>query len=175
MHFRRLMRLCRKFSLRGDHQESQGHPAESDDASNFLEKFQLYAKFNKWSNEELLQTFPLLLSGTAEIWYTTLDKTLLTSFDQLAKLFCDRFLFQTANWVLRQGLGQKKQGSTESLNAYSANIRRRCQRLAIPIGEQLHYFILGLHPALRNYVILQQPKSLEEAENEARIKDSLNE
>ena len=149
---------------------------ESDNASNFLEKFQLYAKFHKWNNEELLQTFPLLLSGTAEIWYTTLDKSSLTSFDQLVKLLHDRFfLSQTANWVLRQELGQRKQGRNESLSAYSADIRRRCQRLAIPIGEQLHYFIQGLSPSIRNHVFLQQPKSLEEAENAARIKDSLNE
>ena len=132
----------------------------------------MYAKFHRWSDEEYRQAFPLSLTGTAEIWYSTLDKSF-TSFEQLAKLFQDRFLSPTSNWVLRQQLGQRKQASNESLNEYSADIRRRCQRLGIPIGEQLHYFIQGLRPDLRDYVILQQPKSLEDAENAARIKDSL--
>ena len=146
---------------------------ENDDAGNFLDKFELYGKFHKWNNDEMLQAFPLSLSGTAEIWYSTLDKATFTSYAQLAKLFRDRFLSPASNWVLRQQLGQRKQSSSESLNEYSADIRRRCQRLGIPISEQLHYFIQGLRPDLRDYVILQQPKSLEDAENAARIKDSL--
>jgi len=123
----------------------------------------------------LLQDLPLSLNGTAEVWYSTLDKSKFNSFDQLVQLFRARFLSPTANWVLRQELGQRRQGTTESLNTYTADIRKRCQRLGIPLSEELHYFINGLRPTLRNYVILQQPTTMEEAENAARIKDSLTE
>lgn len=148
---------------------------QGEDASSFLEKFFMFGKFSKWSDEEFCQAFPLALTGTAEVWYTTLDKTKIKTFADLQQLFRNRFLSSTSNWVLRQELVHRKQGANESLNEYSSDIRRRCQRLEIPLDEQLHYFIQGLRPHLKNYVILQQPKSLEEAENAARIKDSINE
>lgn len=146
---------------------------EGDDANSFLEKYMMYGNFHSWSNVEMMQAFPLSLSGTAEIWFTTLDKSNLISFETIVNLFKERFLSPTYNWVLRQQLCQRKQGSTESVDAYSIDIRKRCQRVGIPIDEQLHYFIQGLRPDLKNHMILQQPQTLDVAENAARLRESL--
>lgn len=146
-----------------------------DDANQFLERFQLFAKFNRWNNDEMIRAFPLSLTNNAEVWYSTLDKSLFTTFDQLIQLFRDRLLSSTSHWVLCSELSQRKQGVQESICDYSTDIRRRYQRLGIPLSEQLHFFIQGLKPSLRNHVILQQPKTLDQAENAARIKESLNE
>ena len=146
---------------------------EGDDANSFIEKFRIYGSFHSWSDQDMLHAFPLSLKGPADIWFTTLNKSNINSFDQLINSFKERFLSPTSNWVLRQQLGQRTQGPNESVNIYSADIRRRCQRLDIPIAEQLHYFVQGLRPDLKTYVILQQPKTLDEAENSARIKESI--
>ena len=37
----------------------------------------------------------------------------------------------------------------------------------------MHYFVLGLKPEIREYVILQQPENLEVAENFAKLKESV--
>jgi len=45
--------------------------------------------------------------------------------------------------------------------------------LNIAATDQIPYFIQGLLPDLKNHVIMQQPKTFEEAENAACIRNSL--
>ena len=148
---------------------------EGENAQAFLDQFCLYAKLFQWTDTQKLQAFPLSLSGSAQTWYFTLDKTKYTTFDELTNLFKQHFLSSTDNWVLRQELGQRKQKPNESLADYAAFIRQRCLRLGIPKAEEMQYYIQGLEPKIREFVILQQPKTMEEAENAAKIRNSVKE
>ena len=148
---------------------------DRDDALVFLEQYALYGKFYNWTDEESFDAFPLSLTGSALIWYSTIDKTQFTNLEGLIKTFRERFLSTTDNWLLRNELAKRKQGANESLSDYAVDIRKRCQRLLIPPVEQLHVFVQGLKEELRNYVVLQQPQNLEEAENFAKIKNSVGE
>lgn len=147
---------------------------DSDDPLNFLERFTMYSKLYKWDDEQSFLAFPLSLIGNAQMWYASLDKTAITDIKDIIKAFKAQFLSHTDHWVLRQELAQRRQGSRETLSNYGTDIRKRCLRLDIPPPEQLHFFINGLRPELRNYVILQQPKNLEEAERYAKIKNSVS-
>ena len=48
-----------------------------------------------------------------------------------------------------------------------------CARLNLPTSEWTHYFVQGLKPDIREYVILQQPENYEVAENYTKLKESL--
>lgn len=146
---------------------------EGDDAINFIEQFEIYSKFSKWTEDQMLLAFPLCLSGTARIWYSALDDDTHRSMKDLCELFEKRFLSPSDNFMLRQKLNNRKQLPSESVELYSADIRRRCQRLKLNKNEQLHYFVNGLKPELQSFVILSQPKTLEEAEHYAQIKSSV--
>ena len=43
----------------------------------------------------------------------------------------------------------------------------------MPTSEWTHYFVQGLKPEIREYVILQQPENNEVAENYAKLKESV--
>ena len=43
----------------------------------------------------------------------------------------------------------------------------------MPRSEWTHYFVQGLLPEIREYVVLQQPENLEAAENFAKLKESV--
>ena len=144
-----------------------------DDASEFLAQFRLYADFFNWSERQRLNAFPLSLTGSARTWYFALNVTI-ENFDQLSTLFTRNFISQTDDWVLRQELGKRKQLPSESLSDYNADIRKRCIRLKIPTSEQLHYFINGLSPSLRDWVVLNQPQTIDEALSVAKIKSSVS-
>ena len=75
-------------------------------------------------------------------------------------------------WLLRQKLNERKQLPTESVTTYAADIRRTCRRIDLPRSECVNHFIQGLKPGLKAYVMLQQPTTLEEAENHAKLKES---
>ena len=46
-----------------------------------------------------------------------------------------------------------------------------CARLSLQRSEWTHYFIQGLRPEIRDYVVLQQPDHLDEAENFTQLKE----
>ena len=59
----------------------------------------------------------------------------------------------------------------ESVADYSHLVRTLCLRLGLPRSDWTHYFIQGLRPEIRDYVILQQADHLDEAENFAQLKE----
>lgn len=56
---------------------------------------------------------------------------------------------------------------------YSYSFRTQCTRLNFPRPEWTHYFVQGLKPEIREYVVLQQRDNLESAENYAKLKESV--
>lgn len=52
-------------------------------------------------------------------------------------------------------------------------MRTHCARLNLPRTGWTHYFVQGLKPEIREYVVLQQPDNLEAAENFAKLKESV--
>ena len=72
---------------------------------------------------------------------------------------------------IRQSLSQLLQLEKESVADYSHNVRNLCARLSLPKSEWTYYFIQGLRPEIRDYVILQQADNLDEAENFAQLKE----
>ena len=78
------------------------------------------------------------------------------------------------NWRLRQILNERKQQEGEKLSSYITDIRKQCSRLQLPPFECLHHFVQGLRPDIKEYVALQQPTTLENAENLAKLKEILS-
>ena len=75
-------------------------------------------------------------------------------------------------WLLCQKLNTGKQLATESVTVYAADIRRTSRKINLPNSETVNYFIQGLKPALKAYVLLQQPDTIEAAENHAKLRES---
>lgn len=74
---------------------------------------------------------------------------------------------------IRQALSHRRQHGKEPVADYSFSIRSLCSRLNLPRSEWIHYFVQGLKPEIREYMILQQPVSFEAAENFAKLKESV--
>ena len=68
-------------------------------------------------------------------------------------------------------MSQLRQLGKESVADYSHIVRNLCARLSLPRCECTYYFIQGLRPEIRDYVILQQASNLDEAENFAQLKE----
>jgi len=52
---------------------------------------------------------------------------------------------------------------------YSYSLRTHCATLNLPRSEWTHYFVQGLLPEIREYVILQQPENLQAAELKSKV------
>ena len=99
-----------------------------------------------------------------------------TQQDSTAALEALRTRFSNAplQFLLRQELNNRRQAPTESLEDYCKDILQKCHRLGIKGNEVRDIFIQGLNPDVKSHVILNSPKSTEEAVTLARLKTAVN-
>ena len=60
-----------------------------------------------------------------------------------------------------------------SASELGLSLRMHCAKLDLPRSEWTHYFVHGLRPEIREYVVLQQPENLEVTENFVKLKESV--
>ena len=144
------------------------------DASVWLENFRRIAKLNNWSDELQLNAFPLYLQGIANAWFLALPATVSGDLNELFTAFQERFASGPQDWILSQQLSARKHVPNEPIDDYITDITRLCKRLKLSDAETVRYFIEGLHGDLQAYVSLGRPKTFQEAESLARMKDIVN-
>lgn len=115
---------------------------------------------------------PLVLTGYANLWFNSTPSLPGKTFDFIAKELVNQFHNDSDVWLLRQQLCNRKQLNTETVSRFAEDIRRLSQRINLPREEIVNYFIQGLKPAIKHYVLLQRPASLEDAETQAKLKES---
>ncbi|KAL9952661.1 hypothetical protein ACROYT_G039945 [Oculina patagonica] len=144
---------------------------ECEDVREFVSNFTRAGKLNGWDEDKLALGLPLYLKGHASIWFKSLENSDCMKFDELSAAIISHFACGASEWRIRQALSQRRQLENEPVNDYSYSIRSYCVQLNLPRSEWMHYFVLGLKPEIREHVILQQPKTLEEAENFSKLKE----
>ncbi|KAL9965744.1 hypothetical protein ACROYT_G029586 [Oculina patagonica] len=146
-----------------------------EDVNEFLVNFNRTSAFYNFTPEKKAEALPLFLTGNASIWFNTTPELHDRSFDVLSKALKKQFHSDSDIWLLRQQLHETKQLATESVSNFAAKIRRLCQRINLPRSARVNYFIQGLRPHIKNYVLLQQPGTFEVAEMHAKLKEALPE
>ena len=145
----------------------------SEDVTEFLANFSRAARFYQLSEERKSETLPLYLTGNANIWFNTTPGMNGKSFEELSAAMKAQFHSESDVWLLRQKLNERRQLSTESVSEFAAQIRQLSNRINLPRAECINYFIQGLRPELKNFVLLRQPTSFEQAESLAKLKQSV--
>lgn len=140
---------------------------------NWLDRYVIYGDLNNWDDERKCQALRLFLSGPAEIWYTELPEDRLGDWGFIQEQFIAQFVDSNPKWLLEQKLFMRKQEDSESVENYISDMRVQAARLGKSPDEKLTYFVRGLRPEIRSYVIGQSPANLAEAEQKARIGESI--
>ena len=145
---------------------------EDEDVDEFITSLTQLAAFQNWDEDRVLQALPLFLGGNARIWFNAYDRDGVMGLADILTALREQFNPEVNKWLNRQKLDRYTQGPNTSLSEYTAQVRRLCQRLELPKTEWLHHFMRGLKPTLKAHVYLQQPKTFEESEYAARLKES---
>ena len=146
-----------------------------EDVNEFLANFDRTSAFYHLTPDRKAEALPLFLTGSASIWFNTTPELNGRSYAVLSEALKKQFHSESDIWLLRQQLNDTKQLATEPVSTFAAKIRRLCQRINLPRSESINYFIQGLRPHIKNYVLLQRPGTFEDAEMHAKLKESLPE
>ena len=107
------------------------------------------------------------------MWSNTTPGLSRKKYEYLAGALKSQFHSDLDAWLVWQNLNERKQLPSETVSEVAVAIRRLAQRINLPRSECINYFIQGLRPHLKNFVILQRPTPFEEAEMHAKLKESV--
>ena len=92
----------------------------------------------------------------------------------LFEAFRARFASGPQDWILSQQLSARKHAQGEPMDDYITDIMCLCKRLKLSDAETVRYFIEVLQGDLQACVSLGRPKTFQEAESLAPMKDIVN-
>ncbi|KAJ7370843.1 Putative beta-lactamase-like 1 [Desmophyllum pertusum] len=121
------------------------------------------------TSDAALAELALHLAGPAESFFRSLSSSDKGDFDALSAALRERFSSKDRVWRMRQVLSARKQGSSEPLDKYIEDLQNKFDCLELTEEEKVWFFTQGLRPDTQREVLMRQPRTFREAENAARL------
>ncbi|XP_067685860.1 uncharacterized protein [Haliotis asinina] len=149
---------------------------DSSHAEEWLDRFLHFANFKQWNHAQKIQVFPLFSKDSAYLWYKDVLQTSdneFILFDDVQKLFKDKYVHPTDRWSLLEKFGSRKLLPTETIDVYLAELTETASLLGKTETDILDAFVRGLDDSTRQHVLMKQPKTLNDAVSFARLARSI--
>ena len=141
--------------------------APEEDPLQWLERFEVLARANKWTATDKLDSVQTYIDGTARHWLVTAR---LDTWDEFRERFLKAFRSKHFKYTVEGRLKSRNQGSNEPVYAYHYAMIDLCRQLELQnnfkMSEQqkLEYLLKGLVPSLRSRVWPLVPYPIDTAE-----------
>ena len=147
------------------------HGKADEDALSFIDKFNCYVTFHGLTQDKQKASFPLLLKDTAFTWYMALpDATKEGEMKGILDAFKSRFGPESLlEWAQVTDIFSKKQTKTQRVQDYITYIQREASKAKLPDKQTVQAIISGLLPPIRQYVVQNNPETMEDLIKHAKI------
>ncbi|KAF5804656.1 putative retrotransposon gag domain, aspartic peptidase domain superfamily [Helianthus annuus] len=132
---------------------------ENEDPHKFLKEFHVVCSgmkpHNVTEDQIKLRAFPFALQDSAKEWLYYLPPGSVTTWNELAKLFLDKYFPEVKASILRKEIIGIKQLKREALHTYWDRFKKlcaRCPQHGITDHQLLQYFCEGLAPMERRLI-----------------------
>jgi len=147
------------------------HGYEKENVDRWLQRFTLYLA-NRRIQEESRQAaiqLALYLSGPEESFYYNLLSVVQASYTDLREHIKERFAPAHRSLRLRQALSIRRQGASETIEKFLADLNGKFSCLDLRNEDKLSYLVQRLRPDIQAEVLKKEPKTYAEAEDAARL------
>ena len=147
------------------------HGYETENFERWFAKFKLHLERRRirLTSETALAELALHLAGPAESFFRSLSASDKDDFDSLSDTLRERFSSKDRVWRMRQVLSSRKQRPNEPLDKYIEDLQNGFDCLELSEEEKVWFFTQGLRPDTQREVLMRQPRTFREAENAARL------
>lgn len=143
------------------------HGLPSENPNEFIDKYDIAATSNHWSENSKINLFPAHLASTALAWYQHYSKGRpINSWDDLKKSFITSFTPVAQAQTLQSILENKIQGRDQPVLAYFLEVLTLCKRHNPETTDKqiIHYIIQGLRPEFCDRILNETSDTLEQLE-----------
>ena len=144
-----------------------------DDGEAWLSRFEKYVLYRGFPDREKLNLLAVLLRDNASDWFDTLTDAQKSNWGAMRTAFKERFQdSDLLRWQKASAMWNRFQAPEESVDMYVTTMRKLAKAVGIQ-GDQLRYAIQrGLKPQLLGHVIQEQPTSVDELVQAARVAEA---
>ena len=145
----------------------------SDKAQEWLQYFQRYAAFKQLSENAALALFALLMRDTANTWFLSLPETVRNNYTQAVERFSTKFAPAPITlWRRASELWSRDQRQEESVEQYFSDMMRKAREVNATADMTRYALMKGLRPTYRSYVIQQNPTTVEQLLDAAKVAEA---
>ena len=146
------------------------HGLENENVDRWLQRFSLYLANGKKSSssDQAAVKLALHLSGPAETFSHNLPSSVQASYTLLRDALKERFS-PHRHLRNRQELSKRRQGPSESMETYLADLNEKFICLDLRDQDKMCYLIQGLRADIQAEVLKKEPKTYTEEEGTARL------
>lgn len=142
----------------------------AENATLWLSRFKRYAAAKGWSAPQTLKTFPLFLSGSAQLWFEALSDETTSSATDLEAAFLQRFGPEASSrWSRLQAFNARKMMPRETMEQFATELQFKAAELKKSDSDLLDTFLMGLPDAVRQQVLIKDPTTFDDALKYARM------
>ena len=131
----------------------------TEDVRRWLDRFQLHREANGWNDARARSMMAVSLTGPAENWFHAQADDQVDTVEHLTASLRAAFAPVDDSLALRDQLMSRRQGHSESVEAYGADILELCRHLDRNMAgrEKCAYILHGLREAIKEHVLTQHP------------------
>jgi len=141
---------------------------KSEDALEFLQTFDQFAKQAHFPVEALPQLLTRFLKGPALAWFKEQDDSAMSDMPAITVLFTEKYGTPSLSYAEKQIILNRQFKPEEDIECYAYELKKRFTRCGTGPEEQHHIFLKGLPPKLREKILEKGAKTLADAVEEAR-------
>ena len=145
---------------------------DTEDISSWLEHFDDYATFQGWDAGKKLQALPLMLTGRARTHFKAITPAP-TTWNAACDCLRRKYGPGTRGFLEETSTMDRCMAAHENVTEYAEEMLKRLNRAGVEEPQKWRYFVRGLPPSIRAYVLDKDPTSFDQAEQFARKAEQL--
>jgi len=151
------------------------HGKPQENCRDWFNYFNRYVTFKHLPEARCLALFALLMRDAANIWYSSLDDDTRSDYKTLIQAFAERYTpAPISRWKRASEFWSRDQRPNESVEEYYADMMNKARDVGTKEdSDMIRYAVMrGLRPALRTYVMQQNPTTVTELLEAAKIAEA---
>jgi hypothetical protein len=144
-----------------------------EQAQEWLQSVRHWLAFKQFNKRQSANAIPVLLRGSALVWYGNLPDEVKQDFDKLTEAFISRYhIIGITGWKDTAELWANPQNPHQSVDDYLNNMERKAAKTNMPEEQKRHAIIYGLRPAIRQQVLQHEITNVQQIRHWATIAEA---
>jgi hypothetical protein len=139
----------------------------------WLRSVKHWVAFKEMDPAEKARSFPVMLRGSALVWYDNVDDDVKNDFDRMTQAFLDRYhIVGVTGWKDAASLWGTPQQPHQSVDDYLNQMERKASKTSMPDEQKRYAIINGLRPSIRQQVLQHEIINLSQIRHWATIAEA---